>query len=364
MQVELGLTRVDVVIGGPPCQGFASVGRAKIRSLSRNNVTRLPHATTSTGLVRFVDILQPSCFVMENVPHLATYQEGRVQARIREDFERLGYDIGTADAPGVPFLLEAAEFGVPQTRRRLFFIGFRRGHTAPVLSPRPTHTGQTSRARTRDGGDAMQMFPSPEIMARRAFAPFTFGVPVRTLVDAIADLPPLVPPSLEHKRVTHERQEREDLIVRRALHDPFYLELMRACMPEGRESVLFDHVVRAVREDDRQAFSHMEEGGTYMSVPDRLRRYDSTTDRFEDRYYRLPWDLPSRAMTAHIAKDGYWYIHPDRYKERGLSPCAKRRGFRVSRTTSRIRRPSDRDVPDDRQRRAAAPCAGGCEPGA
>jgi DNA (cytosine-5)-methyltransferase 1 len=319
VQVELGLPRVDVVIGGPPCQGFASVGRAKIRSLSaeqRESLAERNHLYQE--FVRFVEVLQPSCFVMENVPHLATYQEGRVQARIREDFERLGYDIGTADAPGVPLLLEAAEFGVPQTRRRLFFLGFRRGHTAPVLSPRPTHTGQTSRARTRDGEDPMQMFPSSEVVARRAFAPATFGVPVRTLADAIADLPPLVPPSLEHESV-HERQERKDLIIRGALHDPLYVELMRACMPQGREFVLYDHVVRAVREDDRQAFSHMEEGGTYMSVPDRLRRYDSTVDRFEDRYYRLPWDLPSRAITAHIAKDGYWYIHPDRYQERTLS---------------------------------------------
>src|SRR5260370_1114388 len=96
---------------------------------------------------------QDSGFFMENVPHLASYQEGQVQARIREDFDMLEYDIGTADAPGVPLLLEAAEFGVPQTRRRLFFVGFRRGLTAPVHSPRPTHAGPTSRTRTRDSED-------------------------------------------------------------------------------------------------------------------------------------------------------------------------------------------------------------------
>ena len=161
------------------------------------------------------------------------------------------------------------------------------------------------------------MFPSSAVVARRAFASYGFGVPVRMLADAIADLVPLVPPSLQHERV-YEPQDREDLVLRRALRDPLYVELMRAGMPEGQEHLVYDHVVRAVREDDRQAFSHMEEGGTYLSVPVGLRRYDSTTDRFEDRYYRLPWNLPSRAMTAHIAKDGYWYIHPDRHQERTL----------------------------------------------
>jgi hypothetical protein len=56
-----------------------------------------------------------------------------------------------------------------------------------------------------------------------------------------------------------------------------------------------------------------------MDVPVDLRRYVSEIDHFEDRYYRLSWELPSRAITAHIAKDGYWYIHPDKGQAGTLS---------------------------------------------
>jgi DNA (cytosine-5)-methyltransferase 1 len=112
---------------------------------------------------------------------------------------------------------------------------------------------------------------------------------------------------------------RADLIERGALLDPTYVELMRAGMLEDQKDLLYDHVVRGVREDDRIAFNYIDEGRTYLDVDVDYRRYDSRTDHFEDRYYRLPWDRPSRAITAHIAKDGYWYIHPDKEQARTLS---------------------------------------------
>src|SRR5207237_7294040 len=89
--------------------------------------------------------------------------------------------------------------------------------------------------------------------------------------------------------------------------------------PVGEEDLRFDHVVRPVREDDSQAFRYIDEGGTYEDVPTEYRRYRLEHDHFEDRYFRLPWDQPARAITAHIAKDGYWYIHPDMDQGRTLS---------------------------------------------
>jgi DNA (cytosine-5)-methyltransferase 1 len=82
-------------------------------------------------------------------------------------------------------------------------------------------------------------------------------------------------------------------------------------MHHDQQDQLFDHVVRPVREDDAEAFRHIPEGGTYHDVPPEYRRYKLERDHFEDKYFRPPWDHPSRALTAHIAKDGYWYIHPD-----------------------------------------------------
>jgi DNA (cytosine-5)-methyltransferase 1 len=142
--------------------------------------------------------------------------------------------------------------------------------------------------------------------------------PPRTLADAIADLPPLHPPALDHVR-EYLWQERPDLAGRGDITDPDYRVMMRAGMRPGEEQLVYDHVVRPVREDDAEAFRYMPEGGTYNDVPERYRRYRLEREHFEDRYFRLPWGQPARAITAHIAKDGYWYIHPDVDQGRTLS---------------------------------------------
>jgi DNA (cytosine-5)-methyltransferase 1 len=72
--------------------------------------------------------------------------------------------------------------------------------------------------------------------------------------------------------------------------------------------LVFDHITRAVRDDDREAFVLMGDGARYKDLPDHLKRYRD--DIFDDKYNRLEWDKWSRSITAHIAKDGYWYIHP------------------------------------------------------
>ena len=71
-------------------------------------------------------------------------------------------------------------------------------------------------------------------------------------------------------------------------------------------------MTRAVRADDMEAFRLLGEGQTYADLPEHLQRYRS--DIFTDKYKRLAWDELSRTITAHIAKDGYWYIHPEQHR--------------------------------------------------
>jgi DNA (cytosine-5)-methyltransferase 1 len=317
VQDELGLPRVDVIVGGPPCQGFAGVGQAKIRSLDHVTRARLQKRNhLYREFVAFVSALQPLCFVMENVPHLRSYEGGHIFDMIRYDFDRIGYDIGTSDKPGEPLVLNAEEFGAPQTRRRLFFLGYRRGATAAIAAPRTTNMGLVP-SRIRVESQPVQLALGGTD-ARERLASYFLPLP-RTLADAIADLPSLHPPALEHVR-EYQRVRRPDLISDRALRDhDTYLELMHGGMPAGSEQLIFDHVVRPVREDDAEAFKFIPPGGTYEDVPSDYRRYKLRRDHFEDRYFRLPWGQPSRAITAHIAKDGYWYIHPDVDQGRTLS---------------------------------------------
>ncbi|HEX6711526.1 MAG TPA: DNA (cytosine-5-)-methyltransferase, partial [Rubrobacter sp.] len=133
---EHGLGKVDVVIGGPPCQGFSRVGRGKIRSLLKDpGYIHDPRNQFYKEFVRFVEAIRPSHFVMENVPDLQYYLDGDEpllqKALLR--FEKLGYAVDWR-------VLEAHHYGVPQTRRRLFVVGVPMGQEA--LWPEKTHAGK------------------------------------------------------------------------------------------------------------------------------------------------------------------------------------------------------------------------------
>jgi DNA (cytosine-5)-methyltransferase 1 len=94
---------------------------------------------------------------------------------------------------------------------------------------------------------------------------------------------------------------------------------------DAEKGVLHDHVTRPVRDDDREAFSLMTSTTLYTDIPEELRRY--TADTFDDKYKRLDWDTRSRSITAHIAKDGYWYIHPEEHRTLTVREAARIQTF-------------------------------------
>jgi len=93
---------------------------------------------------------------------------------------------------------------------------------------------------------------------------------------------------------------------------------------QGRLHVT-DHITRDVRPDDAEAFRLLSEGQTYRDLPARLQRY--RTDIFDDKYKRLAWGVVSRSITAHIAKDGYWYIHPEQHRTLSIREAARIQTF-------------------------------------
>lgn len=113
LQTELGEARPDVIIGGPPCQGFSVAGKRMVDD-KRNVLYK--------SFVRFVDAFSPKAFVMENVPNILSMGEGIVRDSILRDFQELGYKVTYQ-------VLLAADYGVPQNRRRAFFVGIRNGET-------------------------------------------------------------------------------------------------------------------------------------------------------------------------------------------------------------------------------------------
>lgn len=114
---------LDVLIGGPPCQGFSIAG-PRDRNDKRNSLYE--------AMVKLTNRVKPKAVLLENVPGMLTCNEGIGAKRIIADFDEIGYTMK-------PQLLYAPEFGIPQIRKRVFFVGFKKGE--PLFDfPKPRLT--------------------------------------------------------------------------------------------------------------------------------------------------------------------------------------------------------------------------------
>ena len=133
----IDVDEIDVVIGGPPCKGFSIAGKRDPDDKRNNLVDRF---------IDHVAHVQPAMFVMENVPGIKSMKDGRVITSIQQRYEEIGYSVRHET-------LNAADFGVPQTRKRVFFIGRADGE-APTF---PDRTHRPSEQATL-GGQALEPY--------------------------------------------------------------------------------------------------------------------------------------------------------------------------------------------------------------
>lgn len=273
---ELGIPRqrVDIIIGGPPCQGFALIGRGKLKSLGAEKEAYYRDVLNNLyrEFIRFVTALQPVAFVMENVPALATYEGGVLLQRIKDAFP--GYTVDHK-------ILNAEFFGVPQSRRRLFIQGSRLGSV-----------------RWPDVAEALHR-------------------PI-TVDEAIGDLPVRLPGMLTDEALPYGGGNTQTP----------YQRSMREQMPSEHVDVVWDHITRQIREDDKVIFAKMKQGDKYRDLDDEWKRYrHKEPGSFDDKYWRLYADRPSWTITAHIAKDAYRYIHPTQDRTLSVREFARLQSF-------------------------------------
>ena len=121
IEEELSNKSVDVIIGGPPCQGFSISGKRDPND-KRNKLY--------TSFLRAVDYFKPKAFVMENVPNLASMNDGKIKETIHSEFESLGYTLTDK-------IVLASDYGVPQNRRRYILIGLL--NNQQFKFPEPSH---------------------------------------------------------------------------------------------------------------------------------------------------------------------------------------------------------------------------------
>ena len=112
---------INVIIGGPPCQGFSIAG-----NIGRKFIDD-PRNRLFKEFVRVVKVIKPKFFVMENVARLYSHNKGKTREEIISDFEKLGYTVACK-------ILNSADYGVPQIRKRVIFIGSR--ETTNILFPK------------------------------------------------------------------------------------------------------------------------------------------------------------------------------------------------------------------------------------
>ena len=265
--------RVEIVAGGPPCQPFSKAGRSMIRHRVQLG-ERDPHDERRDLWRSFLEIVgfaRPRAVLMENVPDLALDREMFIFRSIVEELEQDGYSVHTR-------IVETWRYGVPQMRQRLLVVALRDGIAFEWPADVPAKT---------------------------------------TLWNAIGELPEVEggwrPEGGAHGWADYDSPVTE------------YQKKMRDAVSAADEHKVFDHITRPVRDDDREAFESMTHKTKYSDLAPEHQRYRS--DIFDDKYKRLDENDLSRTITAHIAKDGYWYIHPRQPRTLTVREAARIQSF-------------------------------------
>lgn len=255
---------IDLVAGGPPCQGFSMANRQRIIDDPRNNLYK--------SYLEFLQIVKPKYFIMENVKGMANKID-----EIERDFKNIlgaEYDFSHR-------LLNAKHFGVPQNRERLFIIGNRMGVNSEAL------------------------FKNIENEPHDGYV----------LKDALCDLPPLGVNA--HKNKSSIENDVVGYIKRPHTYDQsnkFY-----EYINDGRKvEYVYNHKNRYNNERDVQIFTRLPQGenSLHESIAD-IMPYKSRNHMFKDKYFKLKENDVCKTITSHMKFDCNMYIHPT--QSRGLS---------------------------------------------
>src|SRR5690606_9325486 len=261
----LGNKKVDLIIGGPPCQAYSLVGRSR----SKTKMVGDPRNYLFVQYAAYLERYQPKMFVFENVLGLKSAKQGYYLAEMEKLFNEKGYLIKL-------FTLNAKDFGVLQNRRRIIILSWQ-----------------------KDSEDNV-----PELEEIKTESDFI-------IEDLFKDLPNI------------KAGEGLDKFLKYATETTEYLKTH--ALRNGVD-ILTQHVARPHREQDKeiykiavQKWEKKQERLNYNDIPEKLKTHNNRTSFF-DRFKVVAADLPySQTVVAHIAKDGHYYIHPDIKQNRSLS---------------------------------------------
>ncbi len=261
----LGNKKVDLIIGGPPCQAYSLVGRSR----SKTKMEGDPRNYLFVQYAEYLEKYQPKMFVFENVLGLKSAKKGHYLAEMEKLFNQKGYQIKL-------FILEAVNFGVLQNRKRIVILGWQKH----------------------------QIFAIPNLEAIRIESNYL-------VKDLLNDLP-VIKAGEGIDRFLKYKTETTEYLKAHALRNGI--------------DILTQHIARPHKEQDKeiykiavQKWEEKQERLNYNDLPERLKTHQNRTSFF-DRFKVVAADLPySQTVVAHIAKDGHYYIHPDIEQNRSIS---------------------------------------------
>ena len=263
---------IDVVIGGPPCQGFSSANQQRIIDDPRNELYKY--------FIKAIEKIAPKFVIMENVRGMLPYAQQIIEdySNIKTSKEKKSHTYKVACK-----VLVSNNFGVAQKRERLVFIGIRE-----------------------------DVLKSKEITPEKLFQQIESGyenTKKHTLKDALAFLKPLEAP-----REKNKTDEDDDLTGKKVDVNSFngnensYLKLIN----QGRTiDYVFNHKARYTNDINYEIYKTLEQGedGTCEKIK-HIMPYLHRNHIFKDKYFKLIEDKPSRTITAHLKMDCHSHIHP------------------------------------------------------
>ena len=269
----VGDKKVDLIVGGPPCQAYSMAGRIQDQNQMKDDYRNY----LFESYMKIVDYFKPKLFVFENVEGMLSAKPGGISIvdRIKESFANSGYCI--IDDIKKNALINLWEYGVPQKRKRVILIGINKKY----------FKGDIQSILNNFYNNILPKYKSKKIY---------------TVFDAINDLPKLTPLEEEIK-----------IGKKKYSHEPIVSDIN-------------DHIPRYHNKRDIEIFRELAmdielETNKYSTTEDLKKLYTQKTGKVSNihNYNVLKWNEPSNTIPAHLKKDGLRHIHPDSLQARSIT---------------------------------------------
>lgn len=272
---------VDLIIGGPPCQSFSTLGRARDPEGMKNDHRNY----LFEEYVKILDYFKPKIFVFENVLGLLSAKLGK-QKTIDVILKKLGENYKLLDKPE-NMVLNSSNYGVPQERKRVIILGVRKDLNIDVESV------YKRIIKTHYSLDDEKLGINKEL------------IKYRTVRDAIYDLPNLLP------------GEGKEKIEYKSDFSNEFLKLIK----DDSSDYIYNHNARNHNMEDQERYRLMAKNKwTFNELLSNVPKLNHENPRiFSNSYVVQNWEYPARTIISHLYKDGNQFIHPDYKQHRTLT---------------------------------------------